>query len=167
MRSWGGTSRVTVLKPTLTILSTIGIRMKRPGPLARPCTLPSLKITPRSYSLTILMALIRINKITATTATTTMAVNPIPTDCNKPNKLVFMRDTPFASILGVEDGAMAGPLNGHYLHHSSIAETHHNHFSSFLYNRRLTSRVSPLGGERQHSPPALAMHEHPPLRFQP
>src|SRR5215208_7854847 len=46
MRSWGGTSKVTVLKPTLTILSAIGISMKRPGPLARPCTLPSLKMTP-------------------------------------------------------------------------------------------------------------------------
>src|SRR5215218_8670189 len=117
MRSWGGTSRVTVLNSTLTILSTTGIRMKRPGPLARPCTLPSLKMTPRSYSLTILTALVRINKITATTATSTMAANPIATDCNKP-RLVFMRDTPFASSLGVEDGATAGPLGGHHLHRS-------------------------------------------------
>src|SRR5215207_4610793 len=107
MRSWGGTSKVTVLKPTLTILSTIGIRMKRPGPLARPCTLPSLKMTPLSYSLTTLMALVRINKITATTATSTMAANPIPTDCNKP-KLVFMRDTPFASIFFDRHSSSAG-----------------------------------------------------------
>src|SRR5829696_2161272 len=138
MRSWGGTSRVTVLKVTLTILSTIGIRMKRPGPLARPCTLPSLKMTPRSYSLTIFMALVRMNKITATTAISTMAASPIPTDCNKP-RLVFMRDTPLASILGVEDRAMAGSLGGHHLHHRFVAETHHRHFASYLYKRFVLS----------------------------
>src|SRR5829696_658033 len=45
---------------------------------------------PRSYSLTILTALVRMNKITATTATSTMAANPIPIDCNKP-KIAFIR----------------------------------------------------------------------------
>ena len=84
------------------------------------------------------MALVRINKITATTATSTMAANPIPTDCNRP-KLVFMRDTPFASILGVEDGATARLVGGHHLHHRFVAETHHRHFASYLYNRLLLS----------------------------
>src|SRR5215211_3602954 len=135
MRSWGGTSRVTVLKPTLTILSTIGIRMKRPGPLARPCTLPSLKMTPRSYSLTILIALVRMNKMTATS---TMAATPIPTDCNKP-RLVFISDTPLASIPGVEHGATAGPLGGYYLHHRFVAETHHRPFASYFYNQLVLS----------------------------
>src|SRR5215218_987463 len=107
--------------------------MKRPGPLARPCTLPSLKMTPLSYSLTILMALVRMNKITATTATSTMAANPIPTDCNKP-RLVFIRYSPFASMLGVEYGATAGPLGGHHLHHRFVAETHRRHLTSYLYN---------------------------------
>jgi hypothetical protein len=81
------------------------------------------------------------NKITATTATSTMAANPIATDCNKP-RLVFMRDTPFASSLGVEDGATAGPLGGHHLHHCSVVEPHHRHFVSYLYNRLPPDSVS-------------------------
>jgi hypothetical protein len=56
-------------------------------------------MTPRSYSLTILMALARTNTTTATTATNTMADNPIPTDCNK--MIAFIRSTPFTSIPGV------------------------------------------------------------------
>jgi hypothetical protein len=67
-----------------------------------------------------------------------MAANPIATDCNKP-KLVFMRDTPFASILGVEDGATAGSLGGHHLPHRFVAETHHRHFASYLYYRFVLS----------------------------
>src|SRR5918995_2331952 len=42
------------------------------------------------------------------------------------------KNSPFALILGVEDGVTLGPLNGHYLHHSSITETHHNDLSSCL-----------------------------------
>ena len=121
---------MTVLKPTLTILSTPGIRKNRPGPLARPCTLPSLKITPRSYSVIILMALVRMVKMPTTTATSTMATNPIPTDCSKP-RLVFIKDTPCASILGVEDGATAGPAGGRRLRH--------RRFASYLYSRLLLS----------------------------
>ena len=74
---------VTVLRSILTILSTSGRRMKSPGPLGPPCTLPSLKITPRSYSLTILMAL-SMTETTTIATTTTMATSPIPTACNKP-----------------------------------------------------------------------------------
>jgi hypothetical protein len=50
-----------------------------------------------------------------------------------------MRDTPFASNLGVEDGATARPVGGHHLHHRFVAETHHRHFASYLYNRLLLS----------------------------
>src|SRR5215212_3650562 len=135
MTSWGGTSKVTVLNSTLTILSTIGIRMKRPGPLARPCTLPSLKMTPRSYSLTILMALVRINKMTATTATNTMAAKPIPTDCNKP-KLMFMKDTPFTSIFSDRHSSSAG-LSRWRPEQSSLADIldgEHAHQLSVLGN---------------------------------
>src|SRR4030043_618430 len=53
--SCGGTSMVTVLKSTLTILSTKGIIMIKPGPLV-PLNLPNLNITPLSYSLKILKA---------------------------------------------------------------------------------------------------------------
>ena len=54
--SCGGTSRTTVLKLTLTILSTIGIINKRPGPFA-PINQPSRKSTPLSYSRNTLKAL--------------------------------------------------------------------------------------------------------------
>src|SRR5918992_18980 len=67
MTSWGGTSMVTVLKSILTILSTSGHNKKSPGPFGPPWTRPRRKITPRSYSLTTLMALYK------TDATTTMA----------------------------------------------------------------------------------------------
>jgi hypothetical protein len=50
-----------------------------------------------------------------------------------------MRDTPFASILGVEDRATAGPLGGPHLHYRFVAETHHRHFVSYLYKRLLLS----------------------------
>src|SRR5215217_7777123 len=81
--SWGGTSMVTVLKSILTILSTSGIRINRPGPLALPWTLPRRKITPRSYSLTTLIAL---NNTEATSmATTTRAMNANPMrSCSSP-----------------------------------------------------------------------------------
>jgi hypothetical protein len=94
-------------------------------------------MTPRSYSLTILMALVRMNKITATTAISTMAANPIPTDCNKA-KPEFMTDTPFASILGFEDGVAAASIGGQHCHHCSVARNH-RHFASDLYNRLVLS----------------------------
>src|SRR4030066_2192420 len=53
--SCGGTSMVTVLKSTLTILSTKGIIKMIPGPLVA-FNLPNLNITPLSYSLRILTA---------------------------------------------------------------------------------------------------------------
>src|SRR5215211_6191950 len=83
MTSWGGTSRVTVLKSILTILSISGRRMKSPGPLGPPWTRPRRKITPRSYSLTTLMAL---NKTDATTTmATTRAMNAKPIrQCSSP-----------------------------------------------------------------------------------
>ena len=53
--SCGGTSKATVLRLTVIILSIKGIRIMRPGPFT-PISLPSLNITPLSYSLRILMA---------------------------------------------------------------------------------------------------------------
>src|SRR5829696_367982 len=77
MTSWGGTSMVTVLRSILTMLSTSGHKRKSPGPFGPPWTRPRRKITPRSYSLTTLMAL---NKIEATSMiTTTKAMNAKPT----------------------------------------------------------------------------------------
>ena len=55
----GGTSMVTVLRSILTILSTSGHNRKSPGPFGPPWTRPRRKITPRSYSLTTLRALIK------------------------------------------------------------------------------------------------------------
>ena len=55
MTSCGGMSYVTVWRFTFTIRSMIGMMKNRPGPLAA-ITRPSRKITPRSYSLTILIA---------------------------------------------------------------------------------------------------------------
>ena len=57
--SCGGMSRTTVLKLTLVILSMMGMRMMSPGPLGVPRTLPSLNITPLSYSFKIFIALAR------------------------------------------------------------------------------------------------------------
>src|SRR5215207_8651192 len=166
MTSWGGTSIVTVLRSTLTILFTNGINKNSPGPFGPPWTRPSLKMTPRSYSLTILTVLVRINKTTTTTATNTMADTPRVTACNKPN-ITYMRDTPFALARRVEILATRRSVDGHHLHHPSFAETYHNHLASCLYNRLLTSRVGLLRGERQHSPPPLAVHEYPPRGLHP
>src|SRR5215210_323327 len=151
MTSWGGTSMVTVLKSTLTILSTIGIRIKSPGPLGPPWTRPSLKMTPLSYSLTILMALIMTEMTNIATITSAIAAKPIPTACNKP-KVVYIKAL-LTLACRVELLPTRRPIDGHYLHHPSVAETHHNRLSSCHYNRLLSSWVGPLGGERQHGPP--------------
>src|SRR5215210_7217856 len=115
MISWGGTSIVTVLRSTLTILSTTGRRMKSPGPLGPPCTLPILKITPRSYSLTILMALSMTETTTIATITTTMAAKPTPTDCNKP-KVAYIGNPPLNLALHIQRPAIVVSLHGYYLH---------------------------------------------------
>src|SRR5215203_313910 len=169
MTSWGGTSIVTVLRSTLTILFTNGINKNSPGPLAPPWTRPRRKMTPRSYSLTILMALVRTNKTTTTTATTTMAANPIPTDCNKP-KITCIRDAPFALARRVEVPATRRPFDGHYLHYPSVAKTHHHHLAPYPHDRLGIYRVGflgILGSKCQHSPPPLAVHEHPPCGLHP
>jgi len=62
--SWGGTSRVIVRRSTFTILSTMGMMRNSPGPFA-PTRRPRRKMTPRSYSRTTLIALIRNSTITA------------------------------------------------------------------------------------------------------
>jgi len=98
---------VTILRCTFSILSTNGTRKKSPGPLGPPRTRPKRKITPRSYSLTILIALIR---MPTTTITTTMAtaVTPIPVACNnatlmtlKPLFLYSFLSSPLGSSLGI------------------------------------------------------------------
>ena len=89
--SCGSTSMVTVLRSTLIILSTIGKSRKRPGPFALPCTRPSLKMTPRSYSLTMRTALARMNTTNNTTANATTNKQK-PATCNNPkptSKLLF------------------------------------------------------------------------------
>src|ERR671916_571825 len=124
--SWGGTSMVTVLRSILTILSTNGRRTKSPGPFGPPCTRPRRKITPRSYSLTILIALSTTE--TTNTAITTRAMNPMPkpTACNKP-KFSYIREPPLVLTLRVHGPAVAGPSRVHHLHRTSLAEAHHGH----------------------------------------
>ncbi len=56
---------VTTRREILTILSTMGMIKNSPGPFA-PTNRPNRKITPRSYSRTILIALIKKSTITAT-----------------------------------------------------------------------------------------------------
>src|SRR5215212_2037090 len=159
MISWGGTSIVTVLRSILTILSTTGRRIKSPGPFGPPCTLPSLKITPRSYSLTTLMALSTTEATNIATITTTIAATPIPTACNKP-KVACTINPPLS--WPVEIPATAGQFDGHYLHYPSLTETHYPHLVSHPYRRLAISWVGLLGSERQHSPPSLSVHKHPP-----
>src|SRR5512135_976806 len=55
--SWLGTSRVTTRRSTFVMRSMKGIMKNKPGPLA-PTKRPRRKMTPRSYSCTILMALL-------------------------------------------------------------------------------------------------------------
>src|SRR5215208_3340233 len=161
MTSCGGTSIVTVLRSIFTILSTTGTRTKSPGPLGPPCTLPSLKITPRSYSFTTLMALSTTDTTNIATTTTTIAATPIPTDCNKP-KVAYTRNPPLSWPLEIP--AAPRQFDGHYLHYPSFAKPHHGHFASHPYHRLTLSRGGLLWGERKHRPPQLAVHEYPPLR---
>src|SRR5215204_2095406 len=159
MISWGGTSIVTVLRSILTILSTSGRRTKSPGPLGPPCTLPILKITPRSYSLTILMALSMTEATNSATITTTIAATPIPTACNKP-KVVYTRDPPLSWPVDIP--ATSGRFDRHYVHNPSLTETHHPYLVSHPYYGLGISRTSLFWGKGKHSPPQLAVHEHPP-----
>src|SRR4028119_102215 len=140
MTSCGGTSMVTVLKSILTILSTNGRRMNSPGPFGPPCTRPRRKITPRSYSLTTLIALISTEA--TNTAITTRAMNPIPTPtaCNKP-KFAYIKDPPLVLILRVHRPVVVGPLRGHHLHRTSLAEAHHGHLAPHSYPGLTVPRV--------------------------
>src|SRR5215207_9818556 len=152
---------VTVLRSIFTILSIMGRRMKSPGPLGPPCTLPSLKITPRSYSLTILMALSTTATTNIATTTTTIAPIPIPTACNKP-KVAYIRSPPLSWRLEIP--ASTGQFDGHYLHYLSLTETHDSHLASHPYHRLTFLRIVLLWGEGKHGPPHLAVHEDPPGR---
>src|SRR5918993_5616205 len=165
MTSWGGTSMVTVLRSILTILSTSGRRMKSPGPFGPPRTRPRRKMTPRSYSLTTLMALTRTATTNSARITTKMAANPIPTACNRP-KVACMRNPPL-SARPVEISAATGRSCGHHLHYPSLAEPHHPHLASLSYRRLAILRVDLIGGERQLGPPPLAVHEDPSLGVNP
>src|SRR5215208_4663194 len=131
MTSCGGTSMVTVLRSILTILSISGRRMKSPGPLGPPWTRPRRKITPRSYSLTTLMALSTTEATNSARITTTINATPIPTACNKP-KVAYTRNPPLS--LPVEIPATTGQSDGHYLHYPSITETHYAHLASEPYH---------------------------------
>src|ERR671912_569148 len=164
MTSWGGTSMVTVLRSILTILSTRGRRMKSPGPFGPPWTRPRRKITPRSYSLTTLMALSTTEATNSATITTTIAATPIPTACNKP-KVVYTRDPPLS--WPVEIPATTGQFDWHYLRYPSLTKTRHAHLASLVYCGLTVSRVGLFGGESKHGPPQLAVHEHPPFGVHP
>src|SRR5215207_6712198 len=159
MTSWGGTSMVTVLRSILTILSTRGRRMNSPGPLGPPCTLPRRKITPRSYSLTTLIALSTTEATNSARITTTITATPIPTASNKPN-VSYTSDPPLS--WPVEIPATTGQLDGHYLHYPSLAKPDHAHLASHPYHRLTLSRGGLLWGEREHGLPQLAVHEYPP-----
>src|SRR5918997_1983503 len=159
--SWGGTSNVTVLRSILTILSTTGRRTKSPGPLGPPCTLPSLKVTARSYSLTTLMALSTTAAMNIAMITTTINAKPIPTACNKP-KVAYTRNPPLS--WPVEIPASTGQFDGHYLHYPSLTKPNHAHLASLVYCGLQVSRVGLFGGERKRGPPQLSVHEHPSLR---
>src|SRR5918994_1857982 len=161
MTSWGGTSMVTVLRSILTILSTIGRRIKSPGPFGPPWTLPRRKITPRSYSLTTLMELSTTEAINIAMITTTIAPIPTPIDCNNP-KGAYTRNPPLS--WPIEIPATTGQFDGHYLHYPTLTETHHSHLASHPYRRLTLSRVSLFGSECKHGPPKLTVHEYPPLR---
>src|SRR5215212_4817739 len=166
MMSWGGTSIVTILRSTFTILSTPGSRMNSPGPFGPPRTRPNRKMTPRSYSLTTLMALIKTPTTKMAIITTTMAEKPKAAACNKP-KFACIEDPPLVLVHRVEGPAGRRPFDRHHLDHRSVGETHHRHPASCLYHRLLTSWAGLLRGERQHCSPPLAVHEHPPLRVRP
>src|SRR5215212_3842557 len=159
MTSWGGTSMVTVLRSILTILSTTGRRTKSPGPLGPPWTLPILKITPRSYSLTTLMALKMTETTNIATITTTIAPIPTPMDCNKP-KVAYTINPPLS--WPVEIPGSTGQFDGHYLHFPSLTETHNPHLVSLFYQWLTVSRVGLLRSEGKHGLPQLAMYEYPP-----
>src|SRR5215210_4954985 len=72
------------------------------------------------------------------------------------------RDPPLS--LPVEIPATTGQFDGHYLHYPTLTETYHTHLAPHLYHRLSLSRGGLLGGERQHRPPQLAVHEDPSLR---
>src|SRR4051794_28318878 len=161
MTSWGGTSIVTVLRSILTILSMIGRRTKSPGPLGPPWTRPRRKMTPRSYSLTILTALSTTATTNIAAIITTIATSPIPTACNK-LKVAYMRDPPLSWRLEIP--ATTGQPDGHYLHYPSLAKPNHGQLASNTYHRLTLSRIGSLRSECQHGPPTLAVHKHPPRR---
>src|SRR4028119_275119 len=161
MISWGGTSMVTVLRSILTILSTNGSRMNRPGPLAPPCTRPRRKITPRSYSFTILMALSMSETTAIATITKAMNTIPAPTACNKPN-VACIGCPPLVLALRVQQSAGVGPLHGYHLHRPSFAESYHGHLAPHPYHRLTVPRIGFLRGERPHGPPPPPRPPPPP-----
>ena len=77
--SCGGTFSVTVRRSTLTIRSTIGIRMMRPGPFGSGSRRPSRKTMPRSYSRATLMAPIANSSRRKRTTAKTMTAAFTPT----------------------------------------------------------------------------------------
>src|SRR4051812_22223646 len=72
MTSCGGMLSVIVRRSTLTIRSTIGIRMKRPGPFGSGSNRPRRKTIPRSYSRATLIAEMRNSTRMSATATSAM-----------------------------------------------------------------------------------------------
>src|SRR4028118_1656295 len=142
MISWGGTSMVTVLRSILTILSTNGNRMNKPGPLAPPWTRPRRKMTPRSYSFTTLMALSMSETTNIATITKAINATPTPTACNKP-KVACIENPPVLAHK-VQRPAGKGALHRHHLHRPSLVEAYHGHLAPHPYHRLTVSRVGIL-----------------------
>jgi len=75
--SCGGTFNVTVRRSTFTMRSTDGNEDEQPGPFGSGKSLPSLKMTPRSYSRATLT--VADSRIRSTTTMTTTAPSTIDT----------------------------------------------------------------------------------------
>src|SRR5918996_2680323 len=109
--SWGGTFIVTVWRLTFTIRSMNGMMKNRPGPFAADRTRPSRKITPRSYSWTIRMALS--SRIRARNTMTPMTINPsmssLPPVVLGPHQEEQAVHAPDPDPGPLGDGAVEGP----------------------------------------------------------
>src|SRR5262249_174108 len=77
MTSCGGMFSVIVRRSTFTIRSTIGIRMKRPGPFGFGSSRPSRKMIPPSYPRATLVAEIRNGTIRNSRTSTTISAAAI------------------------------------------------------------------------------------------
>src|SRR6266571_5130673 len=134
MMSWGGTSSVTVRRPTLTARSMIGHSRTSPGPFS-PITRPSRNTTRRSYSRTTRIAL-----------TSTMMTRKATKNANGPiNPIMTAPPWPRAGP-GAADDAPRHP-HPFALEQDDRAE-HHRHDSA--RRQQAMARHLDLGDEERH-----------------